>query len=128
MKPRSCILIGAPVDSGKRRTGCLMGPDAYRTAGLADVLGDLNHPVKDMGNLSPVSHSQDDPADTGALHALNQTIGWTQRLTRVAQDAMAQGIPIFMGGSQPFTWIGCRGGQLRSHARPAIVCAVAGCP
>ena len=98
MKPRSCILIGAPVDSGKRRTGCLMGPDAYRTAGLADVLGDLNHPVKDMGNLSPVSHSQDDPADTGALHALNQTIGWTQRLTRVAQDAMAQGIPIFLGG------------------------------
>ena len=45
----NCILIGAPVDSGKRRPGCLMGPDAYRTAGLATALRDLgpdcvNHP------------------------------------------------------------------------------------
>ncbi|MBV1895553.1 MAG: arginase [Rhodobacteraceae bacterium] len=98
MKPKSCILIGAPVDSGKRRTGCLMGPDAFRTAGLADALVDLSHPVKDMGNLTPASYNLDDPAASGALHALNQTIGWTHRLTRVAEDAMAQGIPIFLGG------------------------------
>ena len=35
MTRKRCILIGAPVDSGKRRKGCLMGPDAYRTAGPA---------------------------------------------------------------------------------------------
>ena len=29
------ILIGAGVDSGQRRPGCLMGPAAYRVAGLA---------------------------------------------------------------------------------------------
>ncbi|MEM7321263.1 MAG: arginase family protein, partial [Pseudomonadota bacterium] len=49
--PKTCVLIGAPVDSGKRREGCLMGPDAYRTAGLAQALGDLGHKVDDMGNL-----------------------------------------------------------------------------
>ena len=40
MIPRmtDCILIGAPVDCGKKRRGCLMGPDAYRTAGLAEAL------------------------------------------------------------------------------------------
>jgi arginase family enzyme len=32
------ILIGAPVDSGKRRRGCLMGPDAFRVAGLLRAL------------------------------------------------------------------------------------------
>jgi arginase len=98
MKRKTCILIGAPVDSGKRRTGCLMGPDSYRTAGLTEALCDLGHPVEDMGNLSLASHTQDDPADTGALHALNQTIGWTNQLTRVAEDAMKRGMPIFLGG------------------------------
>jgi len=98
MKPNSCILIGAPVDSGKRRTGCLMGPDSYRTAGLAEALCDLNYSVEDMGNLTPSSHTLDNLVGAGALHALNQTIGWTHRLIRVAEDAMARGIPIFLGG------------------------------
>jgi arginase len=98
MKPKSCILIGAPVDSGKRRTGCLMGPDSYRTAGLAEALIDLNYPVEDLGNLTPASYTLDDHADAGALHALNQTIGWTHRLTRIAEETMSRGIPIFLGG------------------------------
>ena len=29
MTPQTILLIGAPVDSGKDRRGCLMGPDAY---------------------------------------------------------------------------------------------------
>ncbi len=37
MTPQDIILIGCPVDSGKRSRGCLMGPDAYRTAGLAEA-------------------------------------------------------------------------------------------
>ena len=39
-----CILIGAPVDEGQRVLGCLMGPAAYRVAGLGKVFlsGTLN--------------------------------------------------------------------------------------
>ena len=96
MAPKTCILIGAPVDSGKRRMGCLMGPDSYRTAGLARALGDLGHHVEDMGNLTPAGHPADQ--DDARLHAPNQTIGWTHRLIRVAEDAMARGLPIFLGG------------------------------
>ena len=51
--PKSIQLIGAPVDSGKRRAGCLMGPDAYRTSGLASALRDLGHDVVELANLSP---------------------------------------------------------------------------
>lgn len=90
------ILIGAPVDSGKRRAGCLMGPDAYRTAGLADALRDLGHKVSDWGNLTPADHRHDDPS--GRVHAPNETIGWTHRLVRVGADAAAQGVPVFLGG------------------------------
>ena len=35
---QNCILLGVPLDSGKRRRGCLMGPDAYRVAGLTEAL------------------------------------------------------------------------------------------
>ena len=96
MTPTTCILIGAPVDSGQRRPGCLMGPDAFRTAGLPAALGDLGHAVEDMGNLGPAAHAPD--AAGGRLHAPNRTIGWTHALARAAEEAMSRGLPIFLGG------------------------------
>ncbi len=96
MKRNTCILIGAPVDSGKRRKGCLMGPDAYRTAGLSDALRDLGHKVEDQGNLTPASHLPDDDSDK--IYALQESIGWTNRLIRAAENAMPRGVPIFLGG------------------------------
>ncbi|MBU2982522.1 arginase [Lentibacter algarum] len=90
------ILIGAPVDSGKRRAGCLMGPDAYRTAGLGQALGDLGYRVRDWGNLTPAEHPVDDPE--ARLFRQHETIGWTNRLKRAGADAMAKGVPIFLGG------------------------------
>ncbi|MGR3711817.1 MAG: arginase [Shimia sp.] len=96
MTQRNCLLVGAPVDSGKQRHGCLMGPDAYRTAGLAETLTDLGHNVRDIGNIAPAPYVAD---DAGSLpHALNETIAWTQALTEAAQATVADGLPIFMGG------------------------------
>lgn len=92
----SVTLIGAPVDCGKRRLGCLMGPDAYRAAGLAQALQDLGHSVEDQGNLAPAPFTPDAP--DAFLHKRNETIGWTASLMRAAEDAMPHGLPIFMGG------------------------------
>ena len=91
-----CILLGCPVDSGKRRTGCLMGPDAYRTAGLCEALQALGHTVEDRGNLTPAAFKPAQPG--GKLHALGETIGWTQSLAQAAELAMQDGLPIFLGG------------------------------
>ncbi len=96
MSEKTCILVGAPVDSGKRRKGCLMGPDAYRTAELAEALRDLGHRVEDMGNLAPAAHRPD--SDAAAIYAANETIGWTNRLIRAAEDALERGTAIFLGG------------------------------
>ncbi|WP_037295221.1 arginase [Roseobacter sp. AzwK-3b] len=95
--PRNCVLIGAPVDSGKRRQGCLMGPDALRIAGLHDALTGLGHHVTDLGNLSPrpVAEPCDMPAH---IHAPHQTKSWAQAIANAIESISADDLPIFLGG------------------------------
>lgn len=97
MTAKTSILIGAPMDSGKARQGCRMGPDAYRVAGIGAALADLGHEVLDMGNLGP------DTAEAPAalpdhLFAPAEVIGWTTALARAAEEALPRGLPIFLGG------------------------------
>ena len=89
-------LIGCPVDSGKARAGCLMGPDAYRTAGLPEALSDLGLCLTDAGNLSLPDLSDITLAGPGYMRA--ETIGWTRVIAEAAEDALQDGTPIFLGG------------------------------
>lgn len=95
MQSQNIVLVGAPLDCGKARKGCLMGPDAYRTAGIARALTALGHSVSDLGNVAP--DANDIPERDGLVN-LSETIGWTTALMRTAQEAIQQGLPIFMGG------------------------------
>lgn len=95
MPTKNIHLIGAPLDCGKRRQGCLMGPDAYRTAGLGDALRDLGHTVTDQGNVTPDAFTA---GQEERVYARAENIGWTAALSRAAEAACADGIPIFMGG------------------------------
>lgn len=92
-----CILIGAPVDEGQRRPGCLMGPAAYRTAGLAGTLAALGHSVEDRGDVQPAPGRGETCANP-AVHHLPQMIAWTEALRAAAEAALPDGMPIFMGG------------------------------
>ncbi|TRW97477.1 arginase [Paracoccus sp. M683] len=92
-----CILIGAPVDEGQRRPGCLMGPAAYRVAGLASTLSQLGHTVEDRGDVA-MDTLQGETCANAVVHHLPETLAWTRALSLAAQDALRQGMPIFMGG------------------------------
>ncbi|TRD16411.1 arginase [Palleronia caenipelagi] len=87
-------LIGVPLDCGKARQGCLMGPDAYRVAGLQPALEALGHSVTDMGNLDP---GPDLPTG-GPAHLVQPgaVAAWTKRLAEVGRGI--EGMPVFMGG------------------------------
>jgi arginase len=94
---KHCILIGAPVDTGQKRAGCLMGPAAYRVAGIAAALATEGHRVSDRGDialpsLAPVA------SPNPAVHGLAETLGWTEALAEAAETAMTEGFPIFLGG------------------------------
>ncbi len=97
MDRKDILLIGAPMDCGKRRRGCLMGPDAYRTAGLAEALADLGHGVRDLGNVAPEIRPLP-PCPNPAVHAFEETVGWTRALAATAREAAGRGLPVFMGG------------------------------
>lgn len=94
---RRCILIGAPIDSGQKREGCLMGPAAYRVAGLAASLADLGHAVTDWGDIAPAP-ARPVTCTNAAVHHLAETVAWTEALAVRAAEALAEGMPIFMGG------------------------------
>jgi len=120
MTQQNCILIGAPMDSGKRRLGCLMGPDAYRTAGLAGALRDLGHSVEDHGNVAPRDFAEEGHPK---LHALQETIAWTESLADATEGAFADGLPIIMGGDHALA-LGTVLGAMRhakSKDRPLFV-------
>lgn len=92
------ILIGAPIDTGQKRPGCLMGPAAYRVAGIAREVSAEGHGVEDWGDLSlpdlkPVACSNP------VVHDLAETVAWTEILMDKVDDALSQGgFPIIMGG------------------------------
>lgn len=91
-------LIGAPVDSGQRRRGCVMGPAAFRVAGLPAALAALGHDVIDLGDAAPkpVASAQ---CPNAAVDQLSETLGWTLALAPMVQDALhAQRRPVIMGG------------------------------
>jgi len=92
-----CILIGAPIDSGQQRPGCLMGPSAYRVAGLVQALRDLGHSVEDRGDLA-AGPLPDVTARNPVVHSLPETLAWTQALKTATGQAVAQGMPILLGG------------------------------
>lgn len=115
MTPKDCILIGAPVDSGKARRGCLMGPDAYRVAGLGRALQELGHKPTDRGNLAPEPATAPDGLPDH-LHAPAETIGWTRAIMRAAEAAMAEGLPVFLGGDHSLS-LGSVAGVARAAAR-----------
>lgn len=92
------ILIGAPIDAGQRRPGCLMGPAAYRVAGMAQAIREQGHDVEDWGDLS--CPDVDAPVlDNPAVHSLAEVLGWTQVLAAKVDDALCEGgLPIILGG------------------------------
>lgn len=91
------ILIGAPIDSGQKRAGCLMGPSAFRVAGLTQSLADLGIASEDWGDLAPAAF-RDVASANPAVHHLAETVAWTEALSAAGRRAMEQGFPIFMGG------------------------------
>ncbi|MBS0565075.1 MAG: arginase [Proteobacteria bacterium] len=120
---KNCILIGAPIDAGQRRAGCLMGPAAYRVAGLGPSITELGHLVSDWGDvaLPPLEPAA---CPNPAVHSLSEIVGWTRALSARTAEALAEGgFPIILGGDHSLA-LGSVAGAARHAAdrgRPLFV-------
>ena len=90
---RDIELIGIPLEAGAGRRGCIMGPDGYRTAGLASALSELGHIVTDRGNIEPDTLQKH--AVTGNARNAATIAAWTRAIDAAAAS---EACPIFMGG------------------------------
>ncbi len=98
MNPLTCSLVGAPVQSGASQPGCLMGPDAVRTAGLQSVLLDLGPDVSDAGNIA-LGKVDEIAHENAAITSLASTSAWASALEEAAYIAAKNcDLPIFLGG------------------------------
>ena len=92
------ILIGAPIDDGQRHAGCVMGPAAYRVAGIAPAIRDLGHGVTDWGDVTLPDLTQA-TCPNPTVHNLPQVLGWTETLATKTDAALSENaLPIILGG------------------------------
>ena len=112
-----CILIGAPIDAGQKRAGCLMGPAAYRVAGLAREVQALGHGVEDWGDLV-LGDLPDATCANPDVHCLPEVLAWTDLLADKVDDALSQGgLPIILGGDHSLALCSVSGAA--AHAKRA---------
>lgn len=119
----SCHLIGAPVDSGQRRAGCLMGPAAYRVAGIRQALEELGYGVHDRGDVAcvPLAAAQ---SGNPLVRNLPESVGWTQALADEGFRALSEGgLPIFLGGDHSLSLGSVSGAAAfaHEHGRPLFL-------
>ncbi len=117
------ILIGAPIDDGQRRAGCVMGPTAYRVAGIAAAIKDLGHGVTDWGDVA-LPDLADAACPNPAVHSLPEVLGWTQVLADKVDDALSQdALPIILGGDHSLALGSVAGAAAYAnrHGRPLFL-------
>ncbi|MBN9673134.1 arginase [Roseibium aggregatum] len=120
---KQIVLVGAPVDECAGQKGCGMGPDAFRTAGLAETLAALGYRVTDIGNLRPHSVGGVEPPNP-VLKNYGAYVGWTRALHARASDLAGSPVfPIYLGGDHAMA-AGTVSGQAKAAAalgRPLYV-------
>ncbi|WP_153771659.1 arginase [Labrenzia sp. CE80] len=114
MTSEDIVLVGAPIEAGAGRRGCVMGPDAFRTAGISEALTDLGHRVRDLGNLAPETVER---ASAPLAHLKNyyDVVGWTRSLHSCAKNLANDPVfPIYLGGDHALA-----AGTVTGHAAAA---------
>ncbi|SNZ20744.1 arginase [Cohaesibacter gelatinilyticus] len=91
-------LLGIPLQDGTHEKGCLMGPDALRTAGLIQTLQSMGFQSRDYGNVRPQNADDAFRLSGNALNA-SEIAGWTRAIqAKAAQMLQDNCFPLFMGG------------------------------
>ncbi len=94
---KTVALIGVPLEEGSGRGGCAMGPAAYRIAGIAQAMRELDYDVEDRGDLRPAPAT--DLPDMERARHLPVVGAFTRAIEAETYSAASNGaVPILLGG------------------------------
>lgn len=100
--PSLIRVLGCPIECGSGVGGPLMGPAAFRTAGLLDALRDLGHRVADHGDVPPPPPSAQEAPD---CRRWGEVQAWTRALAAQCHMVAQQGgTPLFLGGDHAMSF------------------------
>ena len=90
-------IFGVPMDLGQDRRGVDVGPSAIRYARLEDAIGELGHPVTDLGNARvPIPELVESDESVRHLEAVR---GVCEEVAGRAEAVVSEGLfPVFLGG------------------------------
>ena len=98
-------VLGCPMECGMDVRGPAMGPGAFRTAGLLDVLRDLGHQVVDHGDVSVAAEIGAADAPDPTRRNYPQVRAWTRALAQGGFECAQQGgITMFLGGDHAISF------------------------
>ncbi len=103
MNYKQCTMLGAPVGTGASQSGCQLGPDTLRVAGLVEMLSDLGIQVDDHGNVE-ISEIAEMHHAFNARN-LETSVAWTKAIQDASYQAIASGqFSIFLGGDHSISF------------------------
>jgi len=120
---RNIAIFGAPVESGASQRGPMIGPTAFRIAGLAEAFARLGHHVEDRGDLAPLPVTGLN-APNPKLRNFMETAGWTRRIMPFSLDLLDRGLlPVCLGGDHSLALgtVPAAAAYAQSCARPLFV-------
>ena len=90
-------IFGVPMDLGQDRRGVDVGPSAIRYARLEDAIGELGHPVTDLGNARvPIPELVESDGSVRHLEAVRSVC---EEVAGRAEAVVSEGLfPVFLGG------------------------------
>lgn len=96
-RDRRLAVLGAPVESGASRRGCVMGPASLRTAEIVERLQRLGYAVDDHGDVVPTPVAGLELP--GNARGAPEIAGWARSLAARTYELLRDGTtPIVLGG------------------------------
>ena len=111
----TCTIIGAPIQDGAGRRGCNMGPNAFRAAGIVEMIHECGFHCIDQGDLVPQPYPVP-PHPNPAIRSLPAFAAWTHSLAAAVHGASAHGMVITLGGDHSLSAGTLAGASARAAA------------
>lgn len=120
-RAHTVTIIGVPLELGASRRGARLGPQALRTAGLAQQLESLGYAVSDFGDVAVLGKSGDSSGGPGHPKNVRAVRDANREIANAVEAAMREGsYPAVIGGDHSMA-VGVIAGIARINGPQGVI-------